>query len=877
MSYWKLPAWLLVTGLLLTSPLLAQRAGQSEKAVSYQQFVRQMRTDHPGVRTICYGSDHNAFTAILPPDAFLKNRSNPNARQAAATSQFIVTYTGFSPQAQAAFQYAVDIWSTLLVSSVPIRINANWTRQANNVLGSAGPSTYRLAVNGSQKATSYYPIALAEKISRAQLNHPDSSDINANFNQNYNWYYGTDAKPPAGQADLVSVVLHEIGHGLGIIGGFGTTGSLGEFSAGFPFVYDNFIETSQGQRLVTSFGDNTNALYRQLTGGALYLNGPILQRNTGQRARIYAPTTFAGASSIYHLDENTYPAGNINSLMTPQIGNAEAIHTPGPLILNLFTDMEWKTTSVLHTPFTNSEDSRDLVFRVQVVSDTVLNANSIRLFYRKGVPTTADSVYTSVTPTRVGATNEYTYTLPAAQAQGDVFYYFQAQDASGRTFTNPGKLPNGSQFPHQVQTGPDNIPPSIRYSPDKNFIFNPAAADSLPIYARISDNRTTGIDTAYVEYRINGAAQLSGIPLFFNTATLINGFDSVYVGRIRFPANSLKVGDQVSYRIVARDSSRARNQAVNPATGFYTLSVVGVQTARSSYTNSFTAAGANTDFASYGFSVTTTGGIADPALHSEHPYRNGSNFAYQSNYESVLLVPVTLKTNPDSAVIRFKEVVLVEPNEAGSTYGSDGFYDYVVVEGSRDNGRTWQRFQDGYNANDQVDWLNAFNRSLVTDPTNTAAQNSTAVGTTALYKQREIQLLGNGFFQGGNQVLIRFRLYADQLVHGWGWAIDNLQIQVPPPPPVLAVEPISKGRFSVYPNPASAGIVQIEADLPKATAQASLVVTGMMGQAIRQQSLNVGGTKISERLDLSTLPTGLYVLRLTAGDAVMTQKVILTR
>ncbi|QKZ11797.1 T9SS type A sorting domain-containing protein [Spirosoma sp. KUDC1026] len=871
MTYWKLPAWLLVAGLLLSSPLLAQRTGQSEKAASYQQFVRQMRTEYPGVRTICYGTNRDAFTKLLPPDAFLKSRQNPNARQAAATSQFIVTYNGFSPQAQAAFQYAVDIWSTLIVSSVPIRIRANWTRQANNVLGSAGPTGYRILVNGSQKATSFYPIALAEKISRTQLNHPDSSDISANFNQNYNWYYGTDAKPPAGQADLVSVVLHEIGHGLGIIGGFGTTGSLGEFSAGQPFVYDNFIENSQGQRLVNSFQDNSNALYRQLTGGALYLNGPILRRNTGQRARIYAPVTFAASSSIYHLDETAYPAGNINSLMTPQIDNAEAIHNPGPLILNLFTDMEWKTTSVLHTPLADSEDSRDLVFRVQVVSDTVLNENSIRLFYRKGG---ADTTYTSVTPTRVGTTNEYTYTLPAAQAQGDVRYYFQAQDASGRTFTNPGKRPDGSQLPHQVQTGPDNTPPIIRYSPDKNFIFNPAATDSLSVYAHISDNRATGIDTAYVEYRVNGGTQVSGIPLFYNRATFIDGFDSVYVGRIRFAANSLKAGDQVSYRIVARDSSRARNQA---ATAFYTLSVVGLQAARSSYTNSFTAAGATTDFANYGFSVTTTAGITNPALQSEHPYRNGSNYAYQSNYESVLLVPITLKTNPDSAVIRFSEIVLVEPNESGSAFGNDGFYDYVIVEGSRDNGRNWREFQVGYNANDQVDWLNAFNRGLVADPTNASAQNSTAVGTTALYKQREIQLLGNGFFQGGNQVLIRFRLYADQLVHGWGWAIDNLQIQVPPPPPVLATEPISKGRFAVYPNPANTGIVQLEADLPKATPQADLVVTGMMGQSIRQQTLKVGGTKISERLDLSGLPTGLYVLRLTAGDAVLTQKVILTR
>lgn len=35
------------------------------------------------------------------------------------------------------------------------------------------------------------------------------------FNSNTNWYYGIDGNPPSTKYDLISTVLHEIGHGLG--------------------------------------------------------------------------------------------------------------------------------------------------------------------------------------------------------------------------------------------------------------------------------------------------------------------------------------------------------------------------------------------------------------------------------------------------------------------------------------------------------------------------------------------------------------------------------------------------------------------------------------------------------------------------------------
>ncbi len=849
-------------------------------SAAYAQFVRQLHTPQTVPKTICYKIERDEFTRILPPASFVAGQQNPRARLA-PTAQFIVTYSGFSPEAQKAFQYAVDIWASLLVSPVPIRIQANWTQKDRGILGTAGPTAIRAGSDGTQKANGLYPIALAEKIARRQLNHPDSADISADFNKNNNWYFGTDANPPAGQTDLVSVVLHEICHGLGFIGYFGVpdNGNVGQYlSNGFLGVYDHFIETGPGKRLVSStsdFPDNSTALFGLFTGNNLFLNGSVLKQKTGQRAKLYAPATFSKGSSIYHLDEGTYPAQTPNSLMTPQIGNAEAIHAPGPLVLNFLTDMEWKTTSVLHQPLPSSEDVKDLVFSTRVFSDTTLTAGSVRLFYRKGPPTASDTTFTAITPARVGTTDEYGYVLPAAQAQGDIWYYFQAQDASGRVFTNPGKLPAGQQSLHRVQVGPDKVPPTIRFSPPKNFIFTTTVADSLPLFVAISDDRPTGIDTAYVEYLVNGVAR-SALPLRYNRG-VVGGvrYDSLYSNQLNFPANSLKAGDKLTYRIVARDSSRAKNQAINPATGFYALTVVAPQTPRDRYATGFQDAETAADFVGYGFSLTTPTSFTSAALNSEHPYRNGSDYRNQTNYEAVLLAPITLKANPDSAVMRYDEIVLVEPGESGSKFGGSDFYDYVIVEGSADNGKTWKPLIDGYDANDQADWLAAYKRILVDGLP--GEQNSATAATPSLYKQRTIRLLGTGNFRAGQTILIRFRLFADQLAHGWGWAVDNLRIQVPPPPPVLAAEPVNAGQFMVFPNPVSQGLLWIKAELSKPATELVLSVISPSGQVLQQSTLKTNGTILKQSLDLSQLPNGLYILRLRTADTVLTQKIIIAR
>jgi hypothetical protein len=354
--------------------------------------------------------------------------------------------------------------------------------------------------------------------------------------------------------------------------------------------------------------------------------------------------------------------------------------------------------------------------------------------------------------------------------------------------------------------------------------------------------------------------------------------DSTWFALIPIQPRSLKAGSVISYRLVASDVSAARNQAVNPTTGFYTITVVAPQTTvRAQYINDFNAAAAAADFAGNGFTIQQATGFSSASVNSEHPYRNGSNVFSESNYTYTLLAPIRVKANPDSARIQFDEIALIEPNDAGAFFGGDGFYDYAIVEGSKDNGLTWLPMIDGYNASDKPEWLATWNSSTAPGLPNTGEVNSTAVGNPSLLKPRMILIQANGNFKANDVILVRFRLFADQLAHGWGWQIDNLKIQVAPPPPVLATEPLPMASFSVYPNPAN-GIVRVMAELSQTATEGSLTLSGPTGQTLRQLPVTVrNGKQISEQLDVSQLPAGMYFLQLNAGDAKQIKKIMVTR
>ncbi|WP_133271540.1 T9SS type A sorting domain-containing protein [Hymenobacter radiodurans] len=265
-----------------------------------------------------------------------------------------------------------------------------------------------------------------------------------------------------------------------------------------------------------------------------------------------------------------------------------------------------------------------------------------------------------------------------------------------------------------------------------------------------------------------------------------------------------------------------------------------------------------------GFSIAQPTGFNDLAIHSVHPYPDADNtLIYQ------LLTPIIVEADPAKSTITFDEVVLVEPGTDGAPFPSVEFFDYVVVEGSKDGGQTWNPVADGYDSRDKEEWLAVYNSTI------DGEQNSTAVGTQALFLPRAMNLRDNGYFLAGDVVRLRFRLFADPGAHGWGWAIDNLRIQ-DNTVTSLASELKKTGGLNVYPNP-SEGKFTVQARFAKPTTNLQIIVRNNLGQVVLRHSLAGAQTELKQALDLSALSAGMYMVSVgVEGDAAM-RKVLITK
>ena len=82
--------------------------------------------------------------------------------------------------------------------------------------GTAGPTRWIKNFLGAPVADAYYPVALAEMLSQSNLNQTES-EIKMKLNANASWYYETAGFTPNDNHDLVTLVLHELAHGLGFV------------------------------------------------------------------------------------------------------------------------------------------------------------------------------------------------------------------------------------------------------------------------------------------------------------------------------------------------------------------------------------------------------------------------------------------------------------------------------------------------------------------------------------------------------------------------------------------------------------------------------------------------------------------------------------
>ena len=752
----------------------------------------------------------------------------------ATKAQIDVAFINFPEQAKKVFLDAVSIWENLITSEVPIRVVAQWEPMSGNILGKGMPSSFYKNFDGALLADVFYPVTLVEKLSGKNKNGSDA-DIFCAFNSNISWYLGTDGRLSQNQYDFLTSVLHEIAHGLGFSGFLDANNNEGFFSSTneTPSVYDYYILNESNQQISNSsvFTSPSFELYKQLTSNKLKIQAPVESYlQAGTKNWIYAPSTWQSGSSIYHTKES--------SLMSPMMFKGNAIHNPGENILTILAEIGWKTVSFEHEKIRDMEAATVAVpVNLRVNSDFVVDNSSVKVIFSTNYFTSSDSVSMNYNNT----SGAFSGLLPVISQLGNIQYYFKLKTSDNREYRYPSLAPDKKLT---FKIGPDYLSPVIFHNPTKIIS---EAVQNIEITALAEDN--LGINKVKVEYKINGTTQ--------EPVVLANDSINFFKGNIWLHADYTNI-TSLEYRIVAEDNSSAKNKKYAPLTGFYQVNVIQPETPVFGYFSDFNTTSA--DFVNSDFSISSQAGFYSGVLHSSHPYNVSGIENEIYNQIAQLKYPVVLKEN---GLMTFDEVVLVEPGTEGTSYTDPLFRDYVIVEGSKDNGVTWLPITKGYDAQTNEIWKSRFLTSAVNN-------SPVSSGSEDLLIHRTINLTDNTGFNKGDTILIRFRLASDASVNGWGWAIDNLEIQK------LYTgnnEMEMAYEVKVYPNPFS-NHLQIDF-LNAASSQVEIAVFNLTGKTVYRELWSDISYDTKKQIDLTALESGIYLVQTTDENSNrFTQKII---
>jgi hypothetical protein len=251
-----------------------------------------------------------------------------------------------------AFRYAANLWGARLSSRVKIRVLARFDPQSCNatstMLGSAGPIGINRDFTNAPVANTWYPDALANALIGADAD-PDQDDIDATFNSALGttcafpggWYYGFDGNATGNDVDFISVLLHELGHGLGF-----TTFVDDASGAKLLGLNDTYMLNLENHGAsppdYPSMTDSQRVAASTATGNLHWVgpnvmaaSGALTAGTVGTHVRMYAPNPQEPGSTVAHFDTVLTP----NQVMEPSY--TDPIHNP-VMELPLFKDIGWR-------------------------------------------------------------------------------------------------------------------------------------------------------------------------------------------------------------------------------------------------------------------------------------------------------------------------------------------------------------------------------------------------------------------------------------------------------------------------------------------------------------------------------------------------------
>jgi len=263
------------------------------------------------------------------------------------------------------------------------------------------------------------------------------------------------------------------------------------------------------------------------------------------------------------------------------------------------------------------------------------------------------------------------------------------------------------------------------------------------------------------------------------------------------------------------------------------------------YFNDFSIDSLMDDFIGESFRVREAAGFPNAAIHSPHDYSDGVSITYQ------LKTPVRIL---EDQMLEYRDIALVEPGRANSVFGDDNFFDFVVVEGSKD-GIDWTPLFDGYDATSDPGWLRLYTESRSPNLSH--------------FEKHEVST--SEVFDIGDVIFIRFRLFADAFVNGWGWIIDDVEISMPSNV-TTPVFDINYESIAIYPNPTS-DLLQI--DLPSGSSDRRMRLHDLRGSTVISET--VGSSSASHSWSINHLPEGIYILEISEDNRItVVEKIVVS-
>jgi len=246
--------------------------------------------------------------------------------------------SGLTGQAQTATLHALNLWSEQMAGTIPVDINIT---QVSGV-GWLGAS-YRQPNWFNTANNTWYCSALGNQLLGYNF-APSMRDIRLEMNTgDYSWYYSSTGTPSGSQYDWITVMLHEVCHGLGfypLVGSNGaytyTTNTGGSQTTAYPGIYDRQLYEGLTGACLTDLSQTQRA--QLVTSNNLYSGSPssnLLFANDGTRVRMYAPTTWASGSSVSHWDTSV----SFPTFMKYAYQNK--LHTINPREIAIMLDMGW--------------------------------------------------------------------------------------------------------------------------------------------------------------------------------------------------------------------------------------------------------------------------------------------------------------------------------------------------------------------------------------------------------------------------------------------------------------------------------------------------------------------------------------------------------